>query len=321
MCDWLAQCAGLLRPLWELMRSQVLLSRVIQTDETSVRVQGRAADEPPGRLWVECGDTHHPYLIYLYSVNKEGQWPQAFLANYRGYLQGDAYAGYNALFASGRITEVGCWAHARRKFYDARATDPENAFYALGVIRLLYKVEKEARVQAQQEKLTRADYEAWRWRWRQEKSVPLLKSFGEWLDKQAKLVLPKSPLAEAIGYARNQWAALQVYTTAGFLEIDNNAAERALRPVAVGRKNYLFFGSDVGGETAAVLYSLVQTCRLLGVEPWRYLRDVLKRLPGLSSDRLGDLLPDRWAATQRHLVIGATGPPDRPDEEVPPGSS
>jgi transposase len=324
LCDWLAQSAVLLRPLWELMRSEVMLSRLLQTDETSVRVQGRAAEEPPGRLWVQCGDAEHPYLVYLYSINKEGQWPQLFLANYRGYLQGDAYAGYDALFASGRITEVGCWAHARRKFYDARTTDPEGAFYALGIIRQLYKVEKEARTQAQQERLTRPEYEALRGRLRQEKSVPLLKTFGEWLDNQAKLLLPKSPLAEAIGYARNQWVALQVYVTAGFLEIDNNAAERALRPVAVGRKNYLFFGSDVGGETAAVLYSMVQTCRHLGVEPWRYLRDVLGRLPGLTADRLGELLPDRWAATQRQAVLDATGPPEESeesDEESGPGPS
>jgi hypothetical protein len=127
----------------------------------------------------------------------------------------------------------------------------------------------------------------------------LLKSFGEWLEKQAALVLPKSPLGEAIGYARNQWAALQVYTTAGFLEIDNNAAERALRAVAIGRKNYLFFGSDVGGETAAVLYTFTQTCQALGIEPWRYLRDVLERLPTHPPERLGALLPDRWAGAKR----------------------
>lgn len=319
LCDWLAQSAGLLRPLWELLCAQVLLSRVLQTDETGVRVQGRDDGEAPGRLWVQCGDWEHPYLVYRYSINKEGQWPQSFLAGYQGYLQGDAYAGYDALFATGRIVEVGCWAHARRKFYDARTTDPENALYALGVIRLLYKVEKEARQQAREQQLSRADFEALRLRLRQEKSVPLLKKFGEWLGERAKAVLPKSPLAAAVGYARNQWAALQVYATAGFLEIDNNAAERALRPVAVGRKNYLFFGSDVGGETAAVLYSFVQTCRGLGIEPWRYLRDVLGRLPGLPPERLAELLPDRWAAAERAAVLAQTTGPPR--EESPPAPS
>jgi hypothetical protein len=122
-------------------------------------------------------------------------------------------------------------------------------------------VEREAAEQGDKEDLSRAEFEALRLR--QEKSVPLLKSLGEWLEKQAATVLPKTPLGEAVGYARNQWAALQVYTTAGFLEIDNNAAERALRAVAIGRKNYLFFGSDVGGETAAVLYTFTQTCQAL----------------------------------------------------------
>ncbi|MFL5342757.1 MAG: transposase, partial [Gemmataceae bacterium] len=120
LCDWLAQSSGLLRPLWELLCARVLLSRLLQTDETGVRVQGRGDGEPPGRMWVQCGDWEHPYLVYRYSINKEGQWPQSFLAGYQGYLQGDAYAGYDALFASGLIVEVGCWAHARRKFYDSR---------------------------------------------------------------------------------------------------------------------------------------------------------------------------------------------------------
>ena len=144
-------------------------------------------------------------------------------------------------------------------------------------------------------------------RLRQEKSVPLLKSLGEWLEKQATSALPKSPLGEAVGYARNQWAALQVYTTAGFLEIDNNAAERALRAVAVGRKNYLFFGSDVGGDTAAVLYTFTQTCQALGVEPWRYLRDVLERLPSHPPERRVEVVPEEWARAQRGATAAAIG--------------
>src|SRR5205085_5573235 len=189
---------------------------------------------------------------------------------------------------------------------------PEGALYALGVIRQLYAVEREAAEQATKQELSRSEFEALRLRLRQEQSVPLLQSFGEWLEKQAASALPKSPLGEAVGYARNQWAALQVYTTAGFLEIDNNAAERALRAVAIGRKNYLFFGSDVGGETAAVLYTFTQTCQTLGIEPWHYLRDVLERLPSHPPERLGELLPDEWAHAQR----GATEParPAAPSE-------
>jgi hypothetical protein len=233
-------------------------------------------------------------------------------------LQADAYTGYDALFASGTVVEVACWAHARRKFFEAQKTDPENALYALGVIRQLYAVEREATEQAKKQELSRADFEALRRQLRQEKSVPLLKYFGEWLDKQAAAVLPKSPLAEAVGYARNQWAALQVYTTAGFLEIDNNTAERGLRAVAIGRRNYLFFGSDVGGETAAVLYTFTQTCQAFGVEPWRYLRDVLERLPTHPAERLAELLPDEWARAQRSVVEAA--PVDAAREVTPPPS-
>jgi transposase len=300
LCDWLAQSAVLLKPLWELLHARVLQSRVIQTDDTPVRVQAQAvAAAHQGRLWVQVGDAGHRYLVYLYSPNREGHWPQTFLTGYAGFLQGDAYAGYDALFATGAVVEVGCWAHARRKFFEAQKTDAEGALYALGVIRQLYAVEREATEQADKQELSRPEFEALRLRLRQEKSVPLLKSLGEWLEKQAASALPKSPLGEAVGYARNQWAALQVYTTVGFLEIDNNAAERALRAVAIGRKNYLFFGSDVGGETAAVLYTFTQTCQALGIEPWRYLRDVLERLPTHPAERLAELLPDEWAQGQR----------------------
>jgi len=307
LCDWLAQSAVLLRPLWELLKDQVQQSRVIQTDDTPVKVQAQAGVAGhQGRLWVQVGDAGHRYLVYLYSPNREGQWPQTFLAGYAGFLQGDAYAGYDALFATGAVVEVGCWAHARRKFFEAQLTDPEGGLYALGIIRQLYAVERKATEQVAERRLSRTEAEALRLRLRQEQSVPLLKSFGEWLDKQAASALPKSPLGEAVGYARNQWTALQVYTTAGFLEIDNNAAERALRAVAIGRKNYLFFGSDVGGETAAVLYTFTQTCQALGIEPWRYLRDVLERLPSHPPGRLAELLPDEWARTQR--VVAAAEP-------------
>jgi transposase len=306
LCDWLAQSATLLRPLWELLKARVFQSRVIQTDDTPVRVQAQAGVAAhQGRLWVQVGDVHHAALVYLYSPNREGQWPQTFLAGYTGFLQADAYAGYDALFATGKVVEVGCWAHARRKFFEAQKTDPEGALYALGVIRQLYAVEKEAAEQATEQELSRVEFEALRLQRRKEASVPLLKSFGEWLDKQAASALPKSPLGEALGYARNQWAALQRYTTAGFLEIDNNAAERALRAVAIGRKNYLFFGSDVGGETAAVLYTFTQTCQALGVEPWRYLRDVLGRLPSHPTERLAELLPDEWARAQRAEAVAS----------------
>jgi transposase len=313
LCDWLARAAELLRPLVEVMIQQVLRSLVIQTDDTPVPVQRASRDQTrQGRVWLYHGDVAHPYLVYQYSPNREQHWPQTFLHEYSGFLQADAYAGYDALFSTGRIVEVGCWAHARRKFFEAQTTDPERALYVLGAIRQLYAVDKRARQEQTRRALAEAEYWTLRQRWRQEQSVPVLTTLGQWLRAQQSQVLPKSPIGEAIGYALNQWEALLRYTTQGFLEIDNNAAERALRPIAIGRKNYLFFGSDVGGETAAVLYSFVQTCQHLSVEPWRYLRDVLERLPMHPAERLEELLPDRWAAAQRAAAAAslASPPPD-----------
>jgi transposase len=311
LCDWLARSAELLTPLCQLMIQHVLHSRVIQTDDTPVPVQDDSRDHTrQGRVWLYHGDGEHPYLVYQYSPNREQQWPLATLKDYTGFVQADAYGGYDQLFASGRIEEVACWAHARRKFFEAQKTDPERALYVLGVIRQLYAVEKRARQEQARLDLPRAAYAMLRQQWRQEQSVPILTTLCHWLREQQGQVLPKSPIGEAITYALNQWDALQRYTTQGFLEIDNNAAERALRPIAVGRKNYLFFGSDVGGTTAAVLYSLVQTCKHLGIEPWRYLRDVLERMPTHPTVRLEELLPDHWAEAQRAVAAASAAEAD-----------
>lgn len=311
LCDWLARCADLLQPLYERLLATVLRSRVLHSDDTPVLVQaGCGQAKHQGRVWVYHGDEEHPHVVYAYSPNRERTWPQQFLRGFTGFLQADAYAGYDTLFATDQITEVACWAHARRKFFEAQKTDPERAVHVLGVVRLLYQVEKAARKKAEQDQLSLAA----RWglyrQMRQEKSLPLLTDLGEWLKKQQADVLPKSPIAEAIGYALNQWQALLRYTEHGFLAIDNNAAERALRDIAIGRKNYLFFGSDTGGRTAAILYSFTQTCKELGVEPWRYLRDVLEQLPTCPSERLDELLPDRWAKAQRQAL--SAPPQDAP---------
>jgi transposase len=307
LCGWLAASAALLRPLYQVLVEEVLQAWVVGTDDTPVPVQedGRGQTRQ-GRVWVYLGDAFHPYVVYAYTPNREQAGPQRFLANYLGYLQADAYAGYDALYATGRIVEVGCWAHARRKFYEAQGTDPERSLYALGVIRQLYGVERQADAEIERGRLSREEGWWLRLRLRQEQALPLLTRLCQWLHEQRERVLPKSPIGEAIGYACKLWPALMRYATQGYLAIDNNAAERALRAIAVGRKNYLFFGSDGGGETAAVLYSFVQSCKRLGIEPWRYLREVLEHVPSCAAERLADWLPDRWAARDRAAV---TGPP------------
>jgi len=315
LCDWLGACADLLRPLYDLMVSVVLQSRVIHTDDTPVKLQELVTHLlSTARLWVYLGDAAHPYNVFDFTVNRKRDGPQQFLANYQGYLQADAFSGYDGLYlpdprtAAARIIEVACNAHARRKFYEARSSDALRSHQALAYYRQLYELERHAKDFSDTQRL----------QMRQDLAVPILNQFHQWLEDQRREVLPKSPMAEALGYALNNWTALVRYTEAGFLAIDNNAAEREMKRVAVGRKNWLFVGSPRGGRTTAILFSLTSTCQRLGIEPWRYLRDVLERLPSKPPERLGELLPDEWARAQR----GATEParPVEPSTMTPPPS-
>jgi transposase len=300
MCDWMADVGGLLAPIVKEMKRRILLSRVIQTDDTPVVVQDpRGKGKKTGRLWVYLGDRENPFVVYDYTPDHSGDGPETFLKAYRsGYLQSDGYTGYDALHRRG-LVEVSCWAHARRKFYDARTSDPERSHAAIARIGRLYEVEKEAR----ERKLD----DAARHVLRQERSRLVLESFGGWLEGEAPKVLPKSPIGEAIAYARSNWRALSRYLEGDFLSIDNNASENAMRPIAVGRKNWLFCGSDNGGRTAAIWMSLTSSCKGLNVEPFAYLRDVIGRVSTHPNSRIAELLPDRW----KPIAIEPPDPPDR----------
>ncbi len=296
LCDWLGACADLLRPLYDLMVGAVLQSRVIHTDDTPVKLQELVTHHlSTARLWAYLGDAANPYNVFDFTVNHKRDGPQRFLANYQGYLQADAFSGYDGLYlpdprtAQARIIEVACSAHARRKFYEARGSDALRSHQALAYYRQLYELERAAKDFSDEQRL----------QMRQDLAVPILGQFHTWLEAQRSQVLPKSPMAEAIGYALNHWEALIRYTEAGFLAIDNNASEREMKRIAVGRKNWLSIGSPRGGETAAVLFSFTSTCQRLGVEPWAYLQDVLERLPSHPPERLVELLPDQWAKAQR----------------------
>jgi transposase len=286
LCDWVAATARLLTPLYALMTQRVRQSRVIWTDDTPVPVLDEKRDSTrQGRMWVYLGDSTYPYAVFEYTPTHARDGPQQFLKGFQGYLQADAFVGYDAIYtgSQGAIREVACWAHARRKFYDARTTDPERAHAALAWVRKLYDVEDQAKGWTDAE---RAAY-------RQERARPLLVSISQWLSQQQTAVLPKSPIGQAIAYTQSNWHALNRYPEAGFLSIDNNLSERTLRPVAIGRKNWLFAGSDKGGRTAAVLFSFTATCRRLNVNPFAYLQDVLTRLPMHPVERLPELLPDQ----------------------------
>jgi hypothetical protein len=296
------------------MLHEVLRSRVINTDETRVPVQEEGQERTKsGRLWVYSGDGNLPQVVYDYTPTNQGTGPATILAEYSGFVQADAANVFDGIYLPGTITEVGCWAHGRRYFHEARTSDAVRAAEALARIAAFYAVEDEAAAAIARAKSSGAAADAVRLRLRQEKTAPQLAAFAAWLEEQARLVLPKSPLGQAIAYAQRHWQALVRFTEHGFLNIDNNAAERALRAVALGRKNWLFAGSDQGGHTAAVLYTMTQTCKRHQVDPFAYLRDVLTRLPGQAAERLEELLPQRWAQAQRQaLAASRERPPPEP---------
>jgi transposase len=291
MCGWMSQCAQLVSPLFDLMKENALQSKALQTDDTPVGVlDPELARTRTGRIWTYVGDDQHPYTVYDYTRTRSRDGPHAFLEKFSGYLQADAYSGYDELYRDPDrdIIEVACWAHTRRKFYEAQSSDLMRSTVMLAYIRLLYDVEREARDGNLDREQRRA--------LRQEKSRPVLDDIQAYLQRERTQALPKSPIGQAIAYALSNWDALVRYTEDGDLAIDNNGAERSLRGVAVGRKNWLFFGSDNGGRTAAVLTSFITTCKRLHIDPWAYLRDIFDRISTHPASGLAELLPDRWLA-------------------------
>jgi transposase len=293
MGDWVGRCAELVSPLYELMKERVLSGKIVQTDDTPVGVLDPSLPRTrTGRIWTYVGDDNHPYTVYDYTANRSRDGPVEFMKTFSGKLQADAYSGYEVLYEDEQrdVTEVACWAHARRKFFDAQSSDIMRSMVMLGYIRLLYDVEREAK-----ERNMDADG---RLALRQARSVPILDDIKAYLERERPNVLPKSPEAQAISYVLSNWDALLRYCEDGDLEIDNNGAERSLRGIAVGRKNWLFFGSDNGGRTAAILTSFLTTCKRHHINPFTYLRDVFQRISAHPMNRLAELLPDNWKAAQ-----------------------
>jgi len=291
MGGWMAQCADLLNPLYRSLKEVLFQSKVIGTDDTSVKVLDMALPfARTGRIWPYYGDKEHPVILYDYTATRERAGPEKFLEGYRGYLQADAYGGYDAFFtdpARGLI-EVGCWSHARRYYHKALESDQPRMGPALLLIAQLYRVETPARTLSSEDRL----------RLRQLQSRPILDKLQDYLLEIQAEVLPKSPEGRAVRYTLKNWTALTRYCEDGDLEIDNNATERAIRSVAVGRHNWMFFGSDHGGNTAAVLRSFVASCQRASVNPFAWLKDVLSRIAAHPITRLTELLPHNWASAQ-----------------------
>jgi transposase len=297
LCDWVSNVADLLKPLYELQKELVLQGPVIWTDDTYVTVLGGGQPgSHKGRFWVYIGTTGFPYDVYDFTDNRKRDGPARFLVNYAGYLQADAFSGYDGIYtgSDGRIVEVACWAHARRKFYEARLSSPAEASLILEMIGRLFEVEDRARP---------LDDDARR-ALRQAEAVPILERLKGELDRLSVKVLPKSGLAQAISYALNQWPALCRYTQDGRLTIDNNVSERRLRDQAIGRKNWMFLGSDKAGPRAAVLCTTLAGAKRHRLEPWAYLHDVILQLSvDASPEMLARLLPDRWALEHPEHVL------------------
>jgi transposase len=294
-----AACHHLL-PVARRIRERVFAHDILSTDDTGLRVLDpqHAKGSKRGFLWPYVAG--HRWAYFAYTPSRSGAGPQAELADYAGYVQVDGYSGYDALFRGEdcpRI-EVGCMMHARRYFVRAVEAQDLRALPAVAQIRALYGVEREAKEAGLDAEGRRA--------LREEKARPLLCELQDWLEAMAPRATPKSPLGKAIGYAQNRWAALLRYLEDGRLEIDNGEVERLIRLVALGRKNFLFAGSDAGAERAAVAYTILATCTLHELEPWVYVKDVLEKIAGDWPQReLDRLLPDRWAeehpdALRRH---------------------
>lgn len=310
-CDWARLCAELFLPLYELARRVVLASRAVHTDDTSVRIRdAHQKAKHQGYFWVYYGDEAHPLVFFDYTPNHSRAGPAQMLKDFHGYVQADAFGGYDGIYLSsnGAIQEVACWAHARRKFFEARGADALGTQTALAHIGQLYAVEREAKRRSADEwrELPREERYAQIAMLRQERSRPVLEQFFAWLTVEAPKLLPKHPLRQAMDYTLGNWQALCLYTEQGFLAIDNNAAENEIRPIALGRKNWLHCGSDRGARTAAVIFTLIASCRRHNVEPFGYLRDLLTWLPVINAAPAGtfpadvfrDLLPDRWAGSR-----------------------
>ncbi len=320
LCGWQAALAELALPLVMRMKHLVLQSEVIHTDDTSVKMlePGRGVTRTC-KFWPYLGDWRHPYAVYDFTTSRERDGPKKFLAGFQGYLQADAYSGYDCIYAGQQVQEVACWVHARRYWHQAQDNDPLRANTALSFIARLSQVEKRLReayprINPQGER----DFDAVA-AGRQRHAGPILEQFKAWLDRESqdRRVLPKSPIRAAFTYTQNQWEALCRYTERGYLAYDNNTAERLVKNPAIGRKNYLFVGSKNGGVGAAAMYSLVSSAKANAVEPFAWLRELFTQLPyrreseafaqagqGLSvtSDALDDLLPDRWlAANPQHV--------------------
>ena len=294
LCDWVGKSAALLEPLADAIGRHVLNGPAIFADDTPIKMQAPGTGRTKtARIWTYVRDERSwlgpdpPAAWYRFTVDRKGQHPAEHLAHYKGWMHADGYSGFNELYRSGGIREVACMAHIRRKFVDVfQAEGSVIAEETIKRIAGLYAVEKAGRGRPPDERV----------KLRQEQAKPILDDLERWLHTQLPRISGKSELAKAIRYALSRFKKLRPWLEHGSLEVDNNSAERAMKPVAIGRKNYLFVGSEGGGKAAATAYTLVETAKLNNVDPQAWLTDVLCRIAEHKITRIDELLPWRYAA-------------------------
>lgn len=296
MWGWFYKCSVSLEPLVLFMHQELLKEDYVSSDDTTMpTLDPGAGKTKTGRMWVytqKGTKDHRGITIYEYTPTREGKYPKEFLKSFKGYLQADAYSGFDGLFVAneeGEVSckEVGCWAHVRRKFFDIVKLYPESVSKEMvELIGQLYQVEKIATAMELSDQGRKG--------LRKRDSKPILKMIYRWLKSYQADVVPKSPLGQAITYALNNWRALGTFLADGKLEIDNNRSERKIKPIVIGRKNHMFVGGEQGGKAAAIFYSLIETCRDNDVNPEIYLADVLKRIPTHPNKHIKELVPYEW---------------------------
>lgn len=292
---WVKAVCDLLAPLERALRAETLQCDYLQADETTIKVQDpqKKGKTHSGYFWLYHNQGRR-LLFYDYRAGRSRAGPSAILKNFNGYLQTDGYRGYDEIMRANNLTRLGCMAHARRKFFEAKAYNPERAEWMLKKISSLYDLERYAR----ENNFTVKE----RFEFRDEYARPILEMIKSWLDAEIMRVSPKTDIGGAITYMLNQWSRLINYMLDGRLEIDNNLIENAVRPVAVGRRNWLFAGSHDSARRSALVYSLVATARMNDIEPWRYLKDVLTRINDHPMKNIDQLLPHNWTPLETSNV-------------------
>lgn len=289
--DWVAATSRLIAQLYEALKAEILASGYIHADETTIKVldKDKQGTTHRGYYWV-YNNSPGKLVFFDYEPGRAGEYPEGMLKTFKGYLQVDGYVGYNKVGDRDEIVVLNCMAHARRKFHEALDNDRVRAEHALERMGVLYDIERGCREVGLDEAARRER--------RQSEAVPVLAELGRWMKAEYVQTTPMSVIGKALAYSIKRWDALSRYTEDGMLEIDNNPVERAIRPVAIGRKNYLFAGSHEAAQRSAMLYSLVGTCKMRGLNPAVWLEDVLRRIADHPVNRIAELLPHNWQPLQ-----------------------